>query len=87
MKAPDVDSIDNLRPSLNVSQSYYNFNPRSTVGTVTEVSHGLRSLFALIVSWRRDSGWTTRSSRGTTRRAGARSAREPARVTRSRSRS
>lgn len=51
MKAPDVDSIDNLRPSLNVSQSYYNFNPRSTVGTVTEVSHGLRSLFALIVSW------------------------------------
>jgi len=51
MKAPDVDSIDNLRPSLNVSQSYYNFNPRSTVGTVTEVSHGLRSLFALVVSW------------------------------------
>jgi len=52
MKAPDVDSIDNLRPSLNVSQSYYNFNPRSTVGTVTEVSHGLRSLFALVISWK-----------------------------------
>lgn len=51
MKAPDVDSIHNLRPSLNVSQSYYNFNPRSTVGTVTEVSHRLRSLFALVASW------------------------------------
>lgn len=50
MKAPDVDSIENLRPSLNVSQSYYNFNPRSTVGTVTEVSHSLRALFALVAS-------------------------------------
>lgn len=51
MKAPDVDSINNLRPSLNISQNYYNFNPRSTVGTVTEISHGLRSLFALVTSW------------------------------------
>lgn len=50
MKAPDVESIDNLRPSLNVSQSYYNFNPRSTLGTVTEISHRLRTLFALVAS-------------------------------------
>lgn len=47
-QAPDVESIDNLRPSLNVSQSYYNFNPRSTLGTVTEISHSLRTLFALV---------------------------------------
>lgn len=47
MSKPKVGSIDNLRPALNVSQNYYNVNPRSTVGTVTDLAYYLRSLFAL----------------------------------------
>lgn len=50
MNKPKVQSIENLRPSLNISQNYYNVNPRSTIGTVTEISYYLRSLFALINS-------------------------------------
>lgn len=48
MDKPDVDEIINLHPALDVSQNYYNNNPRSTVGTLTDVSHYLRALFALI---------------------------------------
>ena len=48
MDKPDVDVIENLRPALNVSQSYYNVNPRSTVGTITDISYYLRTLFAFI---------------------------------------
>jgi excinuclease ABC subunit A len=51
MDKPQVDSIENLRPALNVSQSYYNFNPRSTVGTLTDISHYLRALFALTINF------------------------------------
>ena len=51
MDKPKVDSIDNLRPALNVAQSYFNHNPRSTVGTLTDMSHYLRALFALIVNY------------------------------------
>lgn len=50
MDKPKVDSIENLRPALNVSQTYYNFNPRSRVGTVTDISYYLRALFSLISS-------------------------------------
>lgn len=50
MDKPKVDSIENLRPALNVSQTYYNFNPRSTVGTITEISYYLRALFSLLNS-------------------------------------
>lgn len=50
MDKPKVDSIDNLRPALNISQTYYNVNPRSTVGTVTDISYYLRTLFAFIVN-------------------------------------
>lgn len=50
MNKPKVGSIKNLRPALNVSQTYYNFNPRSTVGTVTEISYYLRAMFSLIKS-------------------------------------
>lgn len=50
MNKPHVGSIENLRPALNVSQNYYNFNPRSTIGTTTEISYYLRSLFALLNS-------------------------------------
>lgn len=48
MNKPKVGSVENLRPALNISQNYYNFNPRSTVGTITDISYYLRSLFALI---------------------------------------
>lgn len=48
MSKPHVDSIENLRPALNVSQNYYNVNPRSTIGTMTDISYYLRSLFALL---------------------------------------
>ena len=47
MNKPKVGSIENLHPALNVSQNYYNVNPRSTVGTVTEVAYYLRSIFAI----------------------------------------
>ena len=50
MNKPLVGSIENLRPALNLSQNYYNVNPRSTVGTVTEISYYLRSLFAIVNS-------------------------------------
>lgn len=50
MNRPKVGSIENLHPALNVSQNYYNVNPRSTVGTVSEIAYYLRSLFALMNS-------------------------------------
>ncbi len=50
MNKPQVGSIENLRPALNISQNYYNVNPRSTVGTTTEISYYLRSLFAIVNS-------------------------------------
>lgn len=50
MDKPKVGSIENLRPALNISQNYYNVNPRSSVGTVTEISYYLRSLFAVVNS-------------------------------------
>lgn len=50
MNKPKVKSVENLRPALNISQNYYNVNPRSTIGTVTEVSYYLRSLFAIVNS-------------------------------------
>lgn len=50
MNKPKVMSIENLRPALNISQNYYNVNPRSTIGTVTEISYYLRTLFSLLNS-------------------------------------
>ena len=50
MNKPKVGTIKNLRPALNISQNYYNVNPRSTIGTTTEISHYLRSLFAILNS-------------------------------------
>lgn len=50
MNKPKVDSVENLRPAINISQNYYNVNPRSTVGTITEISYSLRSLFAIVNS-------------------------------------
>src|SRR5918996_3849474 len=48
MDKPDVDSIDGLSPAISIQQKTTSKNPRSTVGTVTEVYDYLRLLFARI---------------------------------------
>ena len=48
MDKPDVDSIDGLSPAIAIEQKTTSKNPRSTVGTVTEVYDYLRLLFARI---------------------------------------
>ena len=48
MEKPDVDAIDGLSPSISIEQKTTGSNPRSTVGTVTEVYDYLRLLFASI---------------------------------------
>ena len=48
MEKPDVDSIDGLSPSISIDQKGSSHNPRSTVGTVTEIYDYLRLLFARI---------------------------------------
>ncbi len=48
MDKPDVDSIDGLSPAIAIEQKSTSKNPRSTVGTVTEVYDYLRLLFARI---------------------------------------
>ena len=45
---PDVDSIEGLSPSISIDQKQVNNNPRSTVGTITEIYDYLRLLFARI---------------------------------------
>jgi excinuclease ABC subunit A len=48
MEKPDVDSIDGLSPAISIDQKGTNKNPRSTVGTVTEIYDYLRLLYARI---------------------------------------
>src|SRR5438105_1234698 len=48
MQKPDVDSIDGLSPAISIEQKTTSRNPRSTVGTVTEIYDYLRLLFARI---------------------------------------
>lgn len=48
MEKPDVDSIEGLSPAISIDQKTTNRNPRSTVGTVTEIYDYLRLLFARI---------------------------------------
>jgi excinuclease ABC subunit A len=45
---PDVDSIDGLSPAISIDQKSISRNPRSTVGTITEIYDYLRILFARI---------------------------------------
>ena len=45
---PDVDSIEGLSPAISIDQKTTNKNPRSTVGTITEIYDYLRLLFARI---------------------------------------
>src|SRR6266576_3592877 len=48
MKKPDVDLIEGLSPAISIDQKSTSHNPRSTVGTVTEIYDYLRLLFARI---------------------------------------
>ena len=45
---PDIDSIDGLSPSISIDQKTTSRNPRSTVGTVTEIYDYLRLMYARI---------------------------------------
>ena len=45
---PDVDSIEGLSPAISIDQKTTSHNPRSTVGTVTEIYDYLRLLFARV---------------------------------------
>ena len=48
MSKPDVESIDGLSPAISIDQKSTNNNPRSTVGTITEIYDYLRLLYARI---------------------------------------
>ncbi len=48
MEKPDVESIDGLSPAISIDQKSTNRNPRSTVGTVTEIYDYMRLLYARI---------------------------------------
>src|SRR5881296_549829 len=48
MQKPDVDSIDGLSPAISIDQKTTSRNPRSTVGTVTEIYDYLRLLYARV---------------------------------------
>ncbi|MFT4579496.1 MAG: excinuclease ABC subunit A [Nitrospinales bacterium] len=48
MEKPDIDSIDGLSPAISIEQKTSSRNPRSTVGTVTEIYDYLRLLYARI---------------------------------------
>ncbi|MCK5769034.1 excinuclease ABC subunit UvrA [Algiphilus sp.] len=48
MQKPDVDSIEGLSPAISIEQKSTSHNPRSTVGTVTEIHDYLRLLFARV---------------------------------------
>ena len=48
MEKPDVDSIEGLSPAISIEQKATSHNPRSTVGTITEIYDYLRLLFARV---------------------------------------
>ncbi|TET30993.1 MAG: excinuclease ABC subunit UvrA [Candidatus Heimdallarchaeota archaeon] len=48
MSKPDVDSIEGLSPTISISQKTTSYNPRSTVGTVTEIYDFMRVLYARV---------------------------------------
>src|SRR5204862_126536 len=81
MEKPDVDLIEGLSPAIAIEQKAASHNPRSTVGTVTEIHDYLRLLFARPGTPARRPAATTHcpsssrgSSRSTTRWAPARAA-------------
>ena len=50
MEKPDVDSIEGLSPAISIDQKTTSKNPRSTVGTTTEINDYLRLLYARVVT-------------------------------------
>src|SRR5687768_4349786 len=48
MEKPDVESIEGLSPTISIDQKATSHNPRSTVGTITEIHDYLRLLYARI---------------------------------------
>src|SRR3989344_3856779 len=48
MKKPDVDLIEGLSPAISIDQKSTSHNPRSTVGTITEINDYLRLLYARV---------------------------------------
>src|ERR1700704_2578887 len=48
MSKPDLDSIEGLSPAISIEQKTTSRNPRSTVGTITEIYDYLRLLFARV---------------------------------------
>ena len=50
MEKPDVDSIEGLSPAISIDQKTTSKNPRSTVGTVTEIYDYMRLLYARIAA-------------------------------------
>ena len=48
MDKPDVDSIDGLSPAISIEQKSTSHNPRSTVGTITEIHDYLRLMWARV---------------------------------------
>lgn len=48
MEKPDIDSIEGLSPAISIEQKATSHNPRSTVGTITEIHDYLRLLFARV---------------------------------------
>jgi len=48
MEKPEVESIEGISPSISIDQKTISYNPRSTVGTVTEIYDFLRLLFARV---------------------------------------
>ena len=48
MDKPDVDNIEGLSPAISIEQKVTSRNPRSTVGTITEIHDFLRLLYARV---------------------------------------
>ncbi|MDE0611702.1 MAG: excinuclease ABC subunit UvrA, partial [Gammaproteobacteria bacterium] len=48
MEKPDVDSIEGLSPAISIEQKSASHNPRSTVGTITEIHDYLRLMYARV---------------------------------------
>ena len=81
MEKPDVDHIEGLSPAISIEQKSTSHNPRSTVGTITEIHDYLRLLYARVGSprcpitarhWkrRRSARWSMPRSRWTRKSAG-----------------
>ncbi|NJJ35117.1 excinuclease ABC subunit UvrA [Clostridioides difficile] len=58
LKKPNVFKINNLLPAIAISQKYTNRNPRSTVGTATDIAKYIRLLFSKIASIETDKVWS-----------------------------